>query len=78
MNKSESKYFHTAARMDEAFLTLLDEKDFAYITVKEICKRALSAPADICRRMSTMCKKTWRVKNGIWNLLLRMNFLSLN
>lgn len=40
MNKSESKYFHTAVRMDEAFLALLDEKDFAYITVKEICKRA--------------------------------------
>lgn len=40
MNKSESKYFHTAIRMDEAFLALLDEKDFAYITVKEICKKA--------------------------------------
>lgn len=40
MNKSESKYFKTAARMDEAFLELLDEKDFPYITVKEICQRA--------------------------------------
>ena len=40
MTRSESKYFATAARMDEAFLTLLDEKDFAYITVKEICERA--------------------------------------
>lgn len=40
MNKSESKYFATAARMDVAFLTLLEKKDFAYITVKEICKAA--------------------------------------
>ena len=37
MNRSESKYFATAARMDEAFLALLEKKDFAYITVKEIC-----------------------------------------
>ncbi len=40
MNKSESKYFHTALRMDKAFLALLEEKDFAYISVKEICERA--------------------------------------
>ena len=40
MNKSESKYFATAARMDVAFLTLLEKKDFAYITVKEICEVA--------------------------------------
>ena len=40
MNKSESKYFATAVRMDEAFLTLLEKKDFAYITVKEICEAA--------------------------------------
>ena len=40
MTKAESKYFDTAARMDEAFLALLEEKDFEYITVKEICKRA--------------------------------------
>lgn len=40
MNRSESKYFATAARMDEAFLTLLEKKDFAYITVKEICETA--------------------------------------
>lgn len=40
MNKSESKYFATAVRMDEAFLALLDKKDFAYITVKEICEAA--------------------------------------
>lgn len=40
MNKSESKYFATAARMDEAFLELIEKKDFAYITVKEICENA--------------------------------------
>lgn len=40
MNRSESKYFATAARMDEAFLALLEKKDFAYITVKEICQAA--------------------------------------
>lgn len=40
MNKSESKYFATAAKMDEAFLALLEKKDFAYITVKEICETA--------------------------------------
>ena len=40
MNKSESKYFNTASKMDEAFLDLLSKKDFAYITIKEICDKA--------------------------------------
>ena len=40
MNKSESKYFNTALRMDEALLALLEEKDLEYITVKEICHQA--------------------------------------
>ena len=40
MNKSESRYFATAARMDEAFLALLEKKDFVYITVKELCEAA--------------------------------------
>lgn len=40
MNKSESKYFNTAKRMNEAFLSILYEKDFEYITIKEICSRA--------------------------------------
>ncbi len=40
MNKSESKYFNTATKMDEAFLKLLSEKEFEFITVKEICKEA--------------------------------------
>ena len=34
MNKNESKYFNTAIRMDEALLTLLERKDFAYITIR--------------------------------------------
>ena len=40
LNKSESKYFATAEKMDEALLKLLQKKDFAYITVKEICEAA--------------------------------------
>ena len=40
MNRSESKYFATAARMDEAFLALLERKELPYITVKEICAAA--------------------------------------
>ena len=40
LNRSESKYFSTAVRMDRAFLELLEKKDFAYITVKEICQAA--------------------------------------
>ena len=40
MNKSESKYFHTALRMDEALISLLEEKDLEYISVKEICEKA--------------------------------------
>ncbi len=40
MNRSESRYFSTAERMDEAFLKLLEKKDFAYISVKEICEQA--------------------------------------
>ena len=40
MNKSESKYFNTAAKMDEALIALLEKKDFEYISVKEICEAA--------------------------------------
>lgn len=40
MNKSESKYFNTAKRMDDALCALLSEKDLDYVTVKEICARA--------------------------------------
>ena len=40
MNKKESKYFCTAAKMDKALIELLDKKHFEYITVKEICSVA--------------------------------------
>ena len=40
MNKNESKYFNTAIRMDEALITILEKKDFEYITIKEICDEA--------------------------------------
>jgi len=40
LNKNESKYFNTAVKMDEALISLLEKKDFAYITVKEICEAA--------------------------------------
>ena len=40
MNKNESKYFNTAIRMDEALISLLEKKDFEYITIKEICDAA--------------------------------------
>lgn len=40
MNRSESRYFSTAAKMDEALINLLEKKDFEYITVKEVCEKA--------------------------------------
>lgn len=40
MNRAKSKYFSTAARMDEALIECLEKKDFQYITVKEICQKA--------------------------------------
>ena len=40
MNKSESKYFNTALKMDEALIALLEKKGFEYITIKELCAEA--------------------------------------
>ncbi|MBR5143631.1 MAG: TetR/AcrR family transcriptional regulator [Clostridia bacterium] len=40
MNKNESKYFNTAIKMDEALISLLEKKDFEYITIREICDTA--------------------------------------
>ena len=40
LNKSESKYFNTAIRMNKALIELIEKKDFEYITVKEICEKA--------------------------------------
>lgn len=40
MNKSESKYFNTATKMDLALISLLKKKSFEYITISEICEVA--------------------------------------
>jgi len=40
MNRFESKYFNTAMLMNEALISLLDKKDFKYITIKDICLKA--------------------------------------
>ena len=40
MNKSESKYFNTATKMNLALISLLKKKPFGYITVSEICETA--------------------------------------
>lgn len=40
MNKSESKYFNTSRLMNQALLKLLEEKEFEYITIKELCQKA--------------------------------------
>lgn len=40
MNRFESKYLNTARLMDEALILLLEDKEFEYVTVKEICKKA--------------------------------------
>ena len=38
--ESTSKYYNTACLMDEALILLLEKKDYAFITVKEICEKA--------------------------------------
>lgn len=40
MNKSMSRYFSTALLMNQAFIELLNKKNFEFITVKEICLKA--------------------------------------
>ena len=40
MDKYKSKYLNTALCMDEALLILLENKEYEYITVKEICQKA--------------------------------------
>ena len=40
MNKSKSKYFNTAKKMNLALISLLKQKPFEYITISEICKKA--------------------------------------
>ena len=40
MNKSESKYYNTALLMNQALVEILNKKDYEFITIKEICKKA--------------------------------------
>ena len=40
MNKSESKYFNTAVKMNKALIHLLEKKSFEYISISEVCKEA--------------------------------------
>lgn len=40
MNRSESKYFNTAKKMDLALISLLEKKSLEYISVSEICASA--------------------------------------
>lgn len=40
MNKSQSKYYNTALLMNQALIELLNKKDYEFITIKEICKKA--------------------------------------
>lgn len=40
MNRSEAKFHNTAVKFDKAFLELLDTKDFAEISIKNICAKA--------------------------------------
>ena len=40
MNKSESKYFNTATKMDLALISLLKKKPLDFITVSELCEEA--------------------------------------
>lgn len=40
MNKSESKYFNTAKKMNLALISLLKNKPFEYITISELCVKA--------------------------------------
>lgn len=40
MNRSESKFRHTADRMDSALISLLETKEFTEISIMDICKKA--------------------------------------
>ena len=40
MNRSESKFQNTAAKMGSAFMTLLESKEFADISIMDICQKA--------------------------------------
>lgn len=40
LTRTNHKFTNTALRMDEAFLKILERKEYAYITIKEICEEA--------------------------------------
>ncbi len=40
MNRSESKFNNTASKMGSAFVTLLETKEFADISIMDICQKA--------------------------------------
>ncbi len=40
MNKSESKYYNTSLLMNQALIELLNKKDYEFLSIKEICKKA--------------------------------------
>lgn len=77
MNRSESRYFATAARMDEAFLTLLAKKDFEYITVKEICEVAEVNRSTFYLHYETMSDLTDVTHLGIFGLAAYTNVPNL-
>lgn len=76
MNKSESKYFNTAIKMDKAFLDLLAEKDFEYITVKDICKKAGVNRSTFYLHYETIAdlldESVEYMLNGFLNIFLKM------
>ncbi len=40
MNKNESRYFNTSKKIDDALVSLLEKKEYEFITIKDICKEA--------------------------------------
>lgn len=40
MNRSESKFKHTADKMDSALISLLENKEFSEISIMDICQQA--------------------------------------
>ena len=66
MNKSQSKYFNTAVKMDEALLSLLEKKDFEYITIKEICEEySLKQIKDVIyQAYNNHVQFEWKTKAG--------------
>ena len=70
MNRSESKYFNTAIRMDEALIKLMETQEFSYISVKAICETA-----------GVNCSTFWNILSRVpgqtlkkLEMLPRMNF----